>query len=685
MEHKHSVVDSDTRFSIDPITRRIKNESNKKVVLVQNDHNSEIFTFECPRIIEGHDMSLCNEVEIHFINIESKGGRKQSGFYTVKDFGVDPEDESKVVCSWKIRREATGLVGALTFLVRYKCKEEKVITYDWHTEIYKGITVSDGINADETFEDDYVDVIERWKDSVMAHFTAELTAWKVRTASEVREEAFEDIAVERKRIDYLYNYVTPQMFGAVGDGVTDDTEAIKNALDYTSEHGGIIFIPHGEYLISEMIEISNIETMVSVGCLIYSGDDVAVYANGNEDANLQIRVKNLKNRHIGTGVKLVNLYQCNIELHIVGFNIGCEFLGDGTGFVYNTIKPRYIMSNAVALKLNSANSGWCNQNVFNAGRIGKYSGDAFDLTGILITSEYGYYSNSNVFYGVSIEGKALHAVHIQYGQYNRFDEIRNEGCINTLTEENESMCNTVIVSYGANDDHINNAAYIGSTVVPFRNRHLPKYRQVFNCEEVVKKVYHTANRVTSSMFKLMTYEGVKDIVSSANLDVSGDYIHSKAFPCLALKIDPTVGNQYYITLNCQEEYTGRFAIVAYDKNGEFITNQPIKLRVHENMALVEASGLYYFQTQADGKDSIEFEVIDSNVKELYVFFKGGTNDLYIRGVTVFATGDGRVINDVIPQLNGIPNNAGCFGDMVKSSIDNNTVWVMLDQWKAITL
>ena len=41
-------------------------------------------------------------------------------------------------------------------------------------------------------------------------------------------------------------YVTPQMYGAKGDGVTDDTDAIQAALD----HGGIIYFPPGEYLIT---------------------------------------------------------------------------------------------------------------------------------------------------------------------------------------------------------------------------------------------------------------------------------------------------------------------------------------------------------------------------------------------------------------------------------------------------
>lgn len=41
-------------------------------------------------------------------------------------------------------------------------------------------------------------------------------------------------------------YITPQMFGAKGDGVTDDTQAIQQALN----RGGVIYFPKGTYLIS---------------------------------------------------------------------------------------------------------------------------------------------------------------------------------------------------------------------------------------------------------------------------------------------------------------------------------------------------------------------------------------------------------------------------------------------------
>lgn len=41
------------------------------------------------------------------------------------------------------------------------------------------------------------------------------------------------------------NFVTPQMFGAKGDGKTDDTAAIQAALDASS----FVFIPDGTYMI----------------------------------------------------------------------------------------------------------------------------------------------------------------------------------------------------------------------------------------------------------------------------------------------------------------------------------------------------------------------------------------------------------------------------------------------------
>ena len=119
MGHVHTVSDTDTIFSINPITRAIKNESNRKTTLIQGDHNSERYTFEIPRYIEEHDMSLCNKVEVHYLNI-GENGTKKKGIYTVDDLKLS-EDKEKVICSWLISENATEYKGALNFLVRYMC------------------------------------------------------------------------------------------------------------------------------------------------------------------------------------------------------------------------------------------------------------------------------------------------------------------------------------------------------------------------------------------------------------------------------------------------------------------------------------------------------------------------------------------------------------------------------------
>ena len=93
MEHKHGVYDSDMRFTINAVTRQIKSDPKQKTVLMQNGHNSERFTFELPRYIEQHDMSLCNQVEVHYLNSYAKDkDRLNKGLYTVENLQISPDD-----------------------------------------------------------------------------------------------------------------------------------------------------------------------------------------------------------------------------------------------------------------------------------------------------------------------------------------------------------------------------------------------------------------------------------------------------------------------------------------------------------------------------------------------------------------------------------------------------------------
>ena len=163
MPHSHQIYDSDKHFVIDPITRNITNNSSK-ITIMQYDHNSERFTFEIPRIIEGHDMSLSDVVRVHFINIGSIKTNTNPGVYEVDDVEVSSDNPDIITFSWLISGASTKYNGSLNFAIRFYClSDESVIEYSWGTNIYSGINVANSIDNSETIAEDYVDVLEKWK------------------------------------------------------------------------------------------------------------------------------------------------------------------------------------------------------------------------------------------------------------------------------------------------------------------------------------------------------------------------------------------------------------------------------------------------------------------------------------------------------------------------------------------
>ena len=168
MAHIHEVIDSDKCFTIDPITRLIVNDAgNKKTQLIQNDHNSERFAFQLPRYIEGHDMSLSNKVEVHYINLDQSSNERSVGVYEVNDLALSEDNES-VLLSWLISNNATKYVGVLSFAICFKCMSDDVIDYSWNTAINSSIQIAKGMYNSEIIIKDYIDVLEAWKEEFMS-------------------------------------------------------------------------------------------------------------------------------------------------------------------------------------------------------------------------------------------------------------------------------------------------------------------------------------------------------------------------------------------------------------------------------------------------------------------------------------------------------------------------------------
>lgn len=162
MAHTHSIYDTDAHFKIDSATRLVKNVSETKTMLVQFDHNSERFTFEVPRIVDGHDLSTCNRVLVHYINIEKATRRENRGVYEVTDLQISDNDDQIVICSWLISSNATQYVGNLAFVVQFACVEGEDVVYSWNTAKHSNVTITDGVNNSDAVVEEYADVLQEW-------------------------------------------------------------------------------------------------------------------------------------------------------------------------------------------------------------------------------------------------------------------------------------------------------------------------------------------------------------------------------------------------------------------------------------------------------------------------------------------------------------------------------------------
>lgn len=170
MSHKHSVHDTDRHFLINPVSREIIPQSEKNR-LMQNDHNSERFTFQIPRYVEGHDMSLCDRAYVHYVNASTDGLYQSSGPYLVSDVQVSPDDDEVVIFSWLLSNNTTRYAGFLYFAVGFSCVDENSakVTYDWHTDVHSSIVVDPSLinSTDElVLEFEQHDIIRQLLDSV---------------------------------------------------------------------------------------------------------------------------------------------------------------------------------------------------------------------------------------------------------------------------------------------------------------------------------------------------------------------------------------------------------------------------------------------------------------------------------------------------------------------------------------
>lgn len=305
MAKRHGVFDSDTHFLINATTRTMRNEGYAKAGLIQNDHNSERFTFEIPRVIEGHDMTKCDVVQVHYDNVGWKG------IYEVKDMQISPEDPDVVVFSWLISGNATKSVGTLEFSIRFMCLgNNNEIEYAWNTATYSNINVSKGVYNSEVVTEKYIDVLQQWKSecvdpleqrvSTLEEYMKMVIKPTLTFYSNWSDYWGEDDVVPEEEGCGNYDY---GVLCTINRAVTD-VAGLETTDDYSTEYlddyhyrNKITSLQMGDYVILYVCEYSGVAHWIeeAIGCSYKYIDTIEIDDDGDHEYYNVYKITNIGN------------------------------------------------------------------------------------------------------------------------------------------------------------------------------------------------------------------------------------------------------------------------------------------------------------------------------------------------------------------------------------------------------
>lgn len=235
-----------------------------------------------------------------------------------------------------------------------------------------------------------------------------------------------DVQAAIEEVGSGYNFVNVKAFGAVGDGVTDDTAAIQNAINA----GKVVYFPEGKYVFNNTIVLDN-QTLIGASRnteLHYIGAISAIdLQSDGKLADIYVtKPVGWNQENPISGIRFLGSQARAEDVSVREFDIGLHFLGDDQGAAYNFVTPRYLVNNFYNVVFEALGSGWSNENIVLGGRIdinsGRRTGDTYGV--FMDDSNSTNKINNNKIIGLAIEN--VGTIARICGTYNSFIAHRAE-------------------------------------------------------------------------------------------------------------------------------------------------------------------------------------------------------------------------------------------------------------------
>ena len=217
-------------------------------------------------------------------------------------------------------------------------------------------------------------------------------------------------------------YLTPEVFGAVGDGYTNDTEAVNACIAKAAETNQTVLMAK-KYYITSPIDILYDDMQIIINSVVYNGTESAVKIHGLRNT---IKIQSVVSSSVGVafvGENEKHITHNALEINTIDSKShGITFTTGSVGLYQNTVRFNNI----------KAGGADCyGIAYFNPSDIGSFGEDNF-YGGQISNCEWACYGTrgNSKFYGIEIEGNVQGGFYI-YGHtqifHPRITESQRDG------------------------------------------------------------------------------------------------------------------------------------------------------------------------------------------------------------------------------------------------------------------
>ena len=481
--------------------------------------------------------------------------------------------------------------------------------------------------------------------------------------SNAREEADRSLQTHFNNEIAARGFINFKQFGAVGDGITDDTEAVKRAFNEALSTGRNIFVDSGTYKISDEIVVDctlpnndwGTGFFACYGVILQTVNKPAIHIkhcnNGVIHFNVHSAEYNGGYTYATTdetypdltmiGLLVDECYACDISGNFYNLHVGLRLTGSEHGCCFNKISVS-VDDCVVGIDFYSVLNGWVNSNYAFSCYCHNSSGNQHYLDNIAIRL-YGAGNNSsncNVFNNTILEMRGR-GVWISNGRSNKFDNCRCESSTSPYFLYVESgIMNSMTNLYGQQNVPKlgNNAVSATQFVQDLQTQEIANFKIIDKWDYDKNRLCLTPNRYSDAY---AVYDSVS-VISYYDYQKQ-DYMY-RCGPNSISDIGWHEGNVYIgkfiklngcktIALRLMSDGNGvRAHVVFYDKDWNIVT--PVRDGNYTNYTYGLGSAYHTQEVRGSKQTDISqlyaINILDDNIK--YVFIGSGADGGNVTGM-----------------------------------------------------